>query len=69
MTTPGFKANDIAESLRTNKEYDFVSEFVWMMINFAGAACHAALEFETDFWMDYMNVAYDMYLVPMVNFW
>ncbi|CAL8138162.1 unnamed protein product [Orchesella dallaii] len=69
MEKPEFKEDDIEPVFRPISGYDTVMEFVWLAINFVGVTCHGALEFENDFWMEYMNIAYNMYLHPMRGFW
>lgn len=69
MDHNGIKESDIDQEFKPVNNYDIAMEFVWLSINYVGAACHAALQYETDFWVDYINVAYDMYLQPMAKYW
>lgn len=59
----------IKNELIMKKGHDPIMEIVWLTINIVGESCHQILGFESDYWIDFMEVAADMYLKPMVEFW
>ncbi|ODN05009.1 hypothetical protein Ocin01_01640 [Orchesella cincta] len=69
MEKPEFSEDAIEPAFRYQPRNDIIMEFVWLAINYVGVTCHGALEFQNDFWMEYMNLAYNMYLHPMLGFW
>lgn len=59
----------IKNELIMKKGHDPIMEIVWLTINIVGESCHQILGFESDYWLDFMTVAADMYLKPMADFW
>lgn len=59
----------ISDKLTRVEWLDKLMEAVWVILNLVGATCHNVKIFETNFWIDFMALANDLYLEPMIPLW